>query len=290
MSRFIGVDLHKKMFTVSFYEADANKHNLRSFKLRDIETFKRELSKEDVVGVEMRIKEEIAAQVSSMANTRDKFVKMRTMLKNKIHGLLNANGIEPVQEELSSKKALWNVLKYDVPPMFKVELEVIVQQIENLNEGIKRLDKELEEQSKNLKGYENITSIKGIGKNSGAILLSTIGDIGNFSSEKKLAAYFGMVPRVNQSGEKERQGHITKHGCKLGRTTLVQCTLVAIRYSPYLGAFYAKIKAKKGSGKAIIAAAKKLLGIIYHTLKNNWVFLDFPKFVLKTDCAMKTSC
>jgi hypothetical protein len=32
--------------------------------------------------------------------------------------------------------------------------------------------------------------------------------------------------------------------------------------------------------KAIIALARKLLGIICRTLKNNWVFEDFPNFVL----------
>ena len=33
-------------------------------------------------------------------------------------------------------------------------------------------------------------------------------------------------------------------------------------------------------GKAIIALAKKFLGVIYNTLKNNWIFADFPNFVL----------
>ncbi len=32
--------------------------------------------------------------------------------------------------------------------------------------------------------------------------------------------------------------------------------------------------------KPIIATARKFLGIIYNTLKNNWVFEDFPNFVL----------
>jgi hypothetical protein len=35
-----------------------------------------------------------------------------------------------------------------------------------------------------------------------------------------------------------------------------------------------------GTGKAIIALARKFLGIIYRTLKNKWVFEDFPNFVL----------
>ena len=52
------------------------------------------------------------------------------------------------------------------------------------------------------------------------------------------------------------------------------------RYSPYLKRYYEKIKSRRGRGKAIIALARKFLGIIYRTLKNNWVFEDFPNFVL----------
>jgi hypothetical protein len=65
------------------------------------------------------------------------------------------------------------------------------------------------------------------------------------------------------------------------RTTLVQCTLIAIRYSGYLNAFYRRLKERRGFGKAIIATARKLLTIIYNTLKNGWVFEDFPAFKIK---------
>jgi transposase len=82
-----------------------------------------------------------------------------------------------------------------------------------------------------------------------------IGDIHDFADEGKLAAYFGIVPRVSKSNETEHTGRITKRGSKLGRTALVQCALIAQRYSPYLKQFYERIKAKKGAGKAIIALA-----------------------------------
>ena len=85
---------------------------------------------------------------------------------------------------------------------------------------------------------------------------------------------------MTNSNETERRGRITKRGNKLGCTTLVQCALIAMRYSPYLAHFYARIKAARGTGKAIIALARKFLGIIHRTLKNGWVFEDFPRFVI----------
>ncbi len=231
---------------------------------------------------EIRMRDEFSNEIKSLCVTRNKLVKLRTALKNKIHNILNAHGIQSKREDYSSEKGLRKVFEYPVYSVARTELEVIADQIRHLNEGIKRLDREIEEKGQGLKGFENITSIKGIGPKGGSILLSVIGDIDDFESSKKLESYFGVVPRTRNSGDRVCQGRITKHGSKLGRTTLVQCTLVAIRYSPYLRNFYLRLKNKKGSGKAIIATSRKLLGIIYQTLKNDWVFEDFPNFVIKT--------
>src|SRR4029077_9186813 len=160
------------------------------------------------------------------------------------------------------------------------ELRVVVEQIRSLNKSIAELEKTIGEESSKLEGHKGLSSIKGIGKITGAILLSVIGDVNDFPDEGRLASYFGIVPRVSNSNETERSGRIHKRGTKLGRTALVQSALIAANYSPYLKRFYEQVKARRGAGKAIIALARKFLGIIYRTLKNKWVFEDFPNFVL----------
>ena len=85
---------------------------------------------------------------------------------------------------------------------------------------------------------------------------------------------------MQNSNETEHSGHITKRGTKLGRTTLVQCALIAQTLQPLPEDYYERIQSRRGTGKAIIALARKFLGIIYRTLKNKWVFEDFPNFVL----------
>jgi len=229
---------------------------------------------------EVRMKDKTQAQLASLTQTRDTLVKLRTSLKNKINNTLSAHGINLDREALSSEKKLSEVLEMQFDPMIRIELKVIVEQIRSLNRSIAELEKTIAEEGSKREGFKNLTSIKGIGPLSGSILLSVIGDIGDFADEGKLAAYFGIVPRVSKSNETEHSGRITKRGSKLGRTALVQCALIAQRYSPYLKRYYEKIKARRGTGKAIIALARKLLGIIYRTLKNKWVFEDFPNFVL----------
>jgi transposase len=184
------------------------------------------------------------------------------------------------KESLSSKKGLAAAMQLEWTPIERIELEIISEQIGALKQSIKRLEEAIGELSAQLAGFENLITVTGIGARSAGVLLAVIGEVGDFESESKLASYFGIVPRISNSNERVNHGRITKRGSKMGRTTLVQCTLVAIRYSPYLKKYYEQVKARRGHGKAKIAAARKYLGIIYNTLKNNWVFEDFNNFVL----------
>ena len=229
---------------------------------------------------EVRMKDKTQAQIASLTQTRDTMVKVRTALKNKVNNICSAQGVNLNKEALSSDKGLNAVLKMHFDVLINLELKIIVDQIRSLNKSIAELEETISKEGQKLEGHRNLTSIKGIGGLSGSILLSIIGNIDDFAHEGKLAAYFGIVPRVSNSNETEHSGRITKRGTKLGRTTLIQCALIAQRYNPYLKTYYERMKSRRGTGKAIVALARKFLGIIYRTLKNNWVFEDFPNFVL----------
>jgi len=131
------------------------------------------------------------------------------------------------------------------PPSVNLRLPIPLRvlyaspQIRSLNRTIPELEKTIKTEGEKLPGHKNLKSIKGIG------------DINDFESESKLASYFGIVPRVRNSNETEHTGRITKRGTKLGRTTLVQCSLIAMRYSEYLQRFFIRIARRRGKGKAI---------------------------------------
>lgn len=268
----------KKVVVVDPNQFEVIRRSVRKTDKHDARTLALYLSKDMLP--EARMKTRKNAQLHSLASTRDKLVKQRTALINKIHNVLNSYGIKFKKESLGTEKGLKSALAFDWDPIVRIELEVLTEQIRGLSQSIKKLDDQMVTQGKTLKGHKNLASIKGIGDRSATVLLSVIGNVNDFANENKLAAYFGIVPRVSDSNETVRHGRITKRGSKIGRTTLVQCTLVATRYSPYLRKYYDRIQKHRGSGKAIIATARKLLGIIYNTLKNDWVFEDFPNYVL----------
>jgi transposase len=270
----------KKVIVVDPNKFDVIKKSTKKTDKNDARMLALFLSKEMVP--EARMKTGLQAEIGKLVATRHTLVEQRTALINTIHNLLNAQGIKEKKEMLTTVKGLQRVLSLSQEEGFDelvcVQLEVLTAQITMLNQGIKKLEEQMVDKGKQLKGHENLSSIKGIGDKAATILLSVIGDISDFEDEGKLASYFGMVPRVQCSNDTKHYGRITKRGSKIGRTTMVQCALVAIRYNKYLYDFYSRIKQRRGSGKAIIATARKLLGIVYETLTNNWVFTDFPNF------------
>jgi len=229
---------------------------------------------------EVRTKREAAMRVQSLVQTRTKLVRLKTSLINKIHALYVANGWKLKKTSLASEKGLETVLLSEWSAMERIELEIIIEQIRALKVSIKKLDTAIEAESGKLNGFASLVSMSGIGSLSAGILLSVIGEIKDFATADKLASYFGIVPRVSNSNETLHHGRITKRGNKTGRTTLVQCSLAALRKSEYLKKYYEQVKARRGHGKAKIALARKYLGIIYNTLTNNWVFADFNNFEL----------
>ena len=266
--------------------------NTRQFKIvtesvkktdkNDAETLARYLDKDMLPTV--HLKEKRLAQIASLTRARDTLVKQRTTLKNKVNNQFAAAGIKLERERMSSNKALYEVER-EAEEIFDaieaLEAKVFLHQIRSINESVAELEAAIKTEGGKLKGYRELTSIKGVGPISATILLTTIGDVKRFPDEGRLAAYLGIVPRVSDSNQTERRGRITKLGSKLARTALVQCGLIAKRYSPFLGEYHERMKRKKGGGKANIALARKLLGIIYRTLRNEWEFEDFPSFRLK---------
>lgn len=166
------------------------------------------------------MKNELQVKVASLTQTREKLVQLRTVLKNKINNLFASRLINLKREELSSEKGLLKVLSYHFDGISDVELRVMVDQIRSLNKSIEELDQAIEDSGSKMDGFDNVTSVKGIGAKGASTLLSVIGNVNDFRSAKQLAAYIGIVPRVSDSDETSYHGRITKLGSKIARTTL----------------------------------------------------------------------
>lgn len=114
-----------------------------------------------------------------------------------------------------------------------------------------------------------LTTIPGIGAQTAARLVARVGDPADFRSAGALAAFVGAVPGLRQSGKRQGQRaglHPLGHG-RL-RAQLWMPTLNAVRFNPWLRAYYERLIARGKLRKVAVAAAmRKLLVAIYSVAK-----------------------
>ena len=119
-----------------------------------------------------------------------------------------------------------------------------------------------------------LMTIPGINVYSAAVIISEIDDISRFKSKEKFASYAGLVPRQDQSGNRDIRGHILKRGPSMLRFVLVNASHTAIKRSMKLRSKYMSIVRRVGRNRAIMAIARILAELIFTMLKNNKEFID----------------
>ncbi len=149
------------------------------------------------------------------------------------------------------------------------EIKQLVNQIIFLENQVHELEVKIKDIYSKLDNH--LQSIPGIGEVTAPIILAEIGDINNFSSPSKLTAFAGIDPSENQSGNKKSSNEKTsKRGSPYLRHALYTAAMVASNNDPVMHDYYVK---KRAEGKhhyvALTGVERKLLGIIFHVLKEN---------------------
>ena len=111
-----------------------------------------------------------------------------------------------------------------------------------------------------------LLQLPGFGMQVTMTVLSAIGDITRFPTDKHLVGYAGMGSSVHNSGQTYYTGRITQKGRKELRWAMVQAAWAAVRYHPFWKAHYQQLLSRKSKGKAIVAIARRLLVVVWHVM------------------------
>lgn len=114
-----------------------------------------------------------------------------------------------------------------------------------------------------------LVSITGISNTSASAILAEIGDsMEKFPTSEHIASWAGLSPGNNKSAGKSKNAHITKGNPYLKSMLCEVAWSITRSKDSYLAVWYRKVKACRGSKRAIVALARKLLVTIYAMLKN----------------------
>ena len=150
---------------------------------------------------------------------------------------------------------------------------VMLEQIHTLQEKCSALEEEI---GALLQQFDTtLITIPGIGAILAATILSEIGDISRFSSADKLAAYIGVDPAVNQSGEfVGTHVHMSKRGSPYLRRAVWMASVGAVQRDPMFKAYYEKKAAEGLRYMSIIGhVTKKMTAVIYAIMRDNKAYV-----------------
>lgn len=204
-------------------------------------------------------------------------------VKNRIRALLKANGLtQPMHQGRWWKVANLAWMRREAQDwteatgeaLWRVHLGSLLDELELLSKQLQGVTEYLDRYLAEKPGGTLLMSIPGVGPRTAEAILAYTDDVRRFGRSKQYAAYFGLTPKLDESGQTRRLGHISKEGPSVVRWLLVESVWRAIRKSPALKAFYERIVGGQNQRRkvAVVATARKLLTIMRAMLQTGELF------------------
>jgi len=212
--------------------------------------------------------------LKELVRQRVSYVELRTKIKNKIHSVFFKTNVKHEFTNLYGKAGMEFLKTVEVRNIYREELNRYIFTLESLNNQIEELEEVIKKNAKTDYDCMLLMSIPGISFFTALVIKSEIGDISRFRNSQKLCSYAGLIPSTYQSAEKIRFGRITKRGSKWLRKALIDSVTSGSRNPNKIAAFYKKLKKNKGTGKAKVAAGRKLCSVIFAMLSDKQYFKE----------------
>jgi transposase len=162
---------------------------------------------------------------------RNQVVRHRTRVKNEVHAILARHLVphRPHADLFNGPGRAW-LAQQVLPDDERAAVARHIREIDRLAEDLADLDRDVGGTVVDDPAVKRLLTITGVNVTVAAVLVAAIGDIRRFSSPQKLVSYFGLNPRVRQSGLGLAQhGRISKVGRSHARAMLVEAAWAAAK-------------------------------------------------------------
>jgi transposase len=211
-----------------------------------------------------------AQQDLALLRARDQLVGARTKLINHVRGAVKSLGgrINKCSAEVFAKRAAGQM-----PEPLRPTLAPLLEVIEDLTRRIREMDKQVDRMIEEHPAAVHLQQPRGVGPMLAIAYVRAVEDPARFKHSRQAGAYFGLVPKLDDSSDSSPQLHITKAGDALVRKYLVSSARYIL--GPYgedcdlrrYGEAIAARGGKNAKKRAAIAVARKL-AVMLHRL---WV-------------------
>jgi transposase len=202
---------------------------------------------------------------------RGRVIAKRTRAKNSLRTPLRCAGVVP-----PSRPAPWTkegrewLRQLELPTESqRLRRDLLLEEVEALARQVERIEVQLNQQARHSPAVLRLRSIPGVGARTAEAVAAFIDDPHRFREAKAVGAYFGLVPSQDQSGDRNRRGHLTREGPAVVRQWVAEATWRAVRRSPTVRAYFERVRRDDPQRKkiALVATAHYLLRVMGALLK-----------------------
>ena len=162
---------------------------------------------------------------------RHRMVQTRTRIMNQLQAVA-------LNEGLRCKKRLWRqhgreqLEAFRLAPWASRRRQDLLELLDRLNPTIAELSQAIDQEAEKFPEARWLMTHPGVGPLTALAFVLMIGRADRFRCGKQIAAYLGLVPLEDSSGNRRRLGHITKQGSSMLRFLLVEAAQVTVRSLP----------------------------------------------------------
>ncbi len=208
------------------------------------------------------------AALRRQVQRRAHIVRQRTRLKNQVQAILHRNLVPrcPAADLFGIKGRKW-LAEQQLPADEQAAAAALLRQLDFHAEELHLIDRDLGQVALGREDVRRLMSIPGVDATVALSIVAAVGDFTRFRTPEKLVCYFGLNPRVRQSGgQPASHGRITKAGPGHARGMLVEAAWAASKAPGPLRAFYQRVRARRGMQVAAVATARKLTVLCWHLM------------------------
>jgi transposase len=215
-----------------------------------------------------------------LLHSRAFLVRLRTQVKNRIHGRLTAENLLFRRSDLYGRAGRAWLASVELSPGLRSQVDQLLRMHDALTAEITAMDDEIKRLRRDHPMIERLHTIPGVGLFGALLLVAEIGAIERFASAHQLAAYAGLVPSTRSSGGKTSHGGVGHASNRWLKWVLVEIVQTLKLAPGPVGDQYRKLLRAKGKPKATTAAARKLCCYIYWMWKRG---LGYEEWLLQRD-------
>jgi transposase len=209
-------------------------------------------------------------ELRELVRYRAKLVAIRSGLKAQIHAVLAKAGVLIAVSDLFGVTGRQRLAKVPLGPAYAQRIRSLLELIDILDSHETRFAAMIAQLLDTHRGYQAIQQVPGIGATLAAVFVAEIGDVHRFTDPAHLSSWAGLTPRHRESDTVVHRGHITKQGSKAVRWAAIE----AVQRHPTTAKIAAdkqRIEARRGKNIAKVAAARKLLTLVYYGLRDGHI-------------------